>query len=180
VFARSIILVSLCIYAYVYVCVHATATQRMRIGLGEMSRSPCPGAAFTQSYCQGALAWISVAFQQNTNTPWGQTAKQKTYLHQRDTGMWPNLHPQNPPATSGKDGNVVKSSAPWSWVDIGIVCLAAQLGSVCSQVFVNNSAILEFQHLLRPDLCVVSTADKLEWFLSLSLSLCVCVRLVMW
>jgi len=59
-------------------------------------------------------------------------------------------------------------------VDIGIVCLAAQLGSVCSQVFVNNSAILEFQHLLRPDLCVVSTADKLEWFLSLSLSVCVC------
>ncbi len=88
--------VFVCARACVCVCVNATAAQRVRAGLGEMSHSPCPEAAFTQPSCQGALVWISVAFKQNTNTPWGQTAKQKKYLHQWDTGMRPYLHSQNP------------------------------------------------------------------------------------
>lgn len=80
-----------------------------------------------------------------------------------------SLHPQNPLATSGKDGDIVESSASWSWMDIRIVCLSAQLSSGGSRVFANNSAILEFQHLLRPDLylCCVNSRQ-------VGVVLCVC------
>ncbi len=44
-----------CVCVCARVCVNATAAQRVRAGLGEMSHSPCPEAAFTQPSCQGAL-----------------------------------------------------------------------------------------------------------------------------